>query len=270
MPLCPSNARVFTAAPQTIDTVSKACAFGDFEKLRAFFDSDPSSINAADASGYYPLQWAALNNRLQEANFLLSKQVQINAADGTGQTALHWATVRGSLPVIEALLRAGADYEIKDNRGYTAIHVAAQYGQTAVLYHLVRPMHVLACTPWARTQTISPNVRYCVCLTPLQALKWGIDMDQPDNDGRTPLHWAAYKGYADTIRLLLVLDARYDLADKEGCTPLHWAAIKGNGEACTVLLQGGSMSELTTKDVTGLTPAQLALEKGHRYCSNPS
>ena len=62
-------------------------------------------------------------------------------------------------------------------------------------------------------------------------------MDQPDNDGRTPLHWAAYKGYADTIRLLLVLDSRYDVADKEGCTPLHWAAIKGNGEACTVLLQ---------------------------------
>ena len=67
-------------------------------------------------------------------------------------------------------------------------------------------------------------------------------MDQPDNDGRTPLHWAAYKGYADTIRLLLVLDSRYDVADKEGCTPLHWAAIKGNGEACTVLLQASGVS----------------------------
>ena len=59
----------------------------------------------------------------------------------------------------------------------------------------------------------------------------------PDNDGRTPLHWAAYKGFADSIRLLLVLDARFTLPDKEGCTPLHWGAIKGNGEACTVLLQ---------------------------------
>ncbi len=50
---------------------------------------------------------------------------------------------------------------------------------------------------------------------------------------------AAYKGYADTIRLLLVLNGRFTLADREGCTPLHWAAIKGNGEACTVLLQVG-------------------------------
>lgn len=85
-----------------------------------------------------------------------------------------------------------------------------------------------------------------------------------DHDGRTALHWAAYKGYADSCRLLLVLDARYALADKEGCTPLHWAAIKGNGEACTVLVQGGALATLSARDVTGSTPPQLAVEKGHR------
>ena len=91
-------------------------------------------------------------------------------------------------------------------------HVAAQYGQTAALYHL--------------------------------ALKWGADTDSPDNDGRTPLHWAAYKGFADTLRLLLVLGSRATLPDKEGCTPLHWAAIRGHTEACTVLLQvrGGGVA----------------------------
>ena len=84
-------------------------------------------------------------------------------------------------------------------------HVAAQYGQTAFLYHV--------------------------------ALRWGADLDILDNDQRSPLHWAAYKGYADTIRLLMVMDGNMTLADHEGCTPLHWAAIRGNGEACTLLLQ---------------------------------
>ena len=56
-------------------------------------------------------------------------------------------------------------------------------------------------------------------------------------DGRTPLHWAAYKGHANTLRLLIVLEAQLALGDREGCTPLHWAAIRGNSEACTVLLQ---------------------------------
>ena len=59
----------------------------------------------------------------------------------------------------------------------------------------------------------------------------------PDVDGRTPLHWAAYKGFAHSMRLLIVLDAQISVGDREGCTPLHWAAIRGNSEACTVLLQ---------------------------------
>jgi palmitoyltransferase len=221
------------ASKESIDTISKACAYGDFDKLREFISSDPSSINKPDEQGYYPLQWAALNNRVAETTLLLSSGANVNLCDQSGQAAIHWAAVRGSLPVLETLLRHNADYELKDSRGYSICHVAAQYGQTAVLYHL--------------------------------ALKWGVDIDQPDGDGRAPLHWAAYKGYADTARLLMVLEARYTLADKEGCTPLHWAAIKGNGEACTVLLQGGASSLLTLKDITGSTPPELALEKGHKY-----
>ena len=59
----------------------------------------------------------------------------------------------------------------------------------------------------------------------------------PDVDGRTPLHWAAYKGFAHSMRLLIVLDAQISAGDREGCTPLHCAAISGNRDACTVLLQ---------------------------------
>jgi Ankyrin repeats (many copies)/Ankyrin repeat len=65
-------------------------------------------------------------------------------------------------------------------------HVAAQYGQTAFLYYM--------------------------------ALRWDADIDEPDVDGRTPLHWAAYKGFADTLRLLLVMDAQWGRADREVST----------------------------------------------------
>ena len=52
---------------------------------------------------------------------------------------------------------------------------------------------------------------------------YGADLNILDVLGRNALHWAAYKGYSDTIRLLVVLEASYTQADKEGCTPLHWA-----------------------------------------------
>jgi len=117
-----------------------------------------------------------------------------------------------------------------------AVHVAAQYGQTSFLYNIIS--------------------------------KYGADFDALDNDGRSALHWAAYKGNADTIRLLLFVDANQVRQDKNGCTPLHWAAIRGNLEVCTVLVHAGTKEELALKDSGGLTPVQLAAEKGHRHLSN--
>ncbi|GAB2260793.1 hypothetical protein Droror1_Dr00011648 [Drosera rotundifolia] len=214
------------------DDVYTAAAYGDMEKLERLVESEGCSVSEPDGLGYYALQWAALNNRTAAAQFIIAHGGDANAADHTGQTALHWSAVRGAIQVAELLLQEGARVNTSDLYGYQTTHVAAQYGQTAFLYHIVS--------------------------------KWNADPDVPDNDGRSPLHWAAYKGFADCIRLLLFLDAYRGRQDKEGCTPLHWAAIRGNLEACTVLVQAGKKEDLVVTDNTGLTPAQLAADKNHR------
>ncbi|KAJ7979013.1 S-acyltransferase [Quillaja saponaria] len=212
--------------------VYTAAAYGDLEKLHRLVEQEGCSVSEPDGLGYYALQWAALNNRTAAAQYIIEHGGDVNATDHTGQTALHWSAVRGAIQVAELLLQEGAKVSAVDMYGYQAAHVAAQYGQTAFLYHIVS--------------------------------KWNADPDVPDNDGRSPLHWAAYKGFADCIRLLLFLDAYRGRQDKEGCTPLHWAAIRGNLEACTVLVQAGKKEDLIVTDNTGLTPAQLASDKNHR------
>ncbi|GAU11941.1 hypothetical protein TSUD_195650 [Trifolium subterraneum] len=212
--------------------VYTAAAYGDLEKLHRLVELEGCLVTEPDGLGYYALQWAALNNRTAAAQYIIERGGDVNATDHTGQTALHWSAVRGAIQVAELLLQEGARVNSADMNGYQTTHVAAQYGQTAYLYHVVS--------------------------------KWNADPDVPDNDGRSPLHWAAYKGFADSIRLLLFLDAHRGRQDKEGCTPLHWAAIRGNLEACTVLVQAGKREDLTMTDNTGLTPAQLASDKNHR------
>jgi Ankyrin repeats (3 copies) len=69
-----------------------------------------------DEQGYYPLQWAALNNRVSAASYLLEHGADVNQVDHTGQTALHWAAVRGALSAGEVLLRAGAQVHTPDCR----------------------------------------------------------------------------------------------------------------------------------------------------------
>uniref|UniRef100_A0A7N2L191 S-acyltransferase n=1 Tax=Quercus lobata TaxID=97700 RepID=A0A7N2L191_QUELO len=212
--------------------VYTAAAYGDLEKLQRLVEEEGCSVSEPDSLGYFALQWAALNNRTAAAQYIIENGGDVNATDQTGQTALHWSAVRGAIQASEVLLQEGARVNVADMNGYQSTHVAAQYGQTAFLYHIVS--------------------------------KWNADPDVPDNDGRSPLHWAAYKGFADSIRLLLFLDAYRGRQDKEGCTPLHWAAIRGNLEACTVLVQAGKKEDLIVTDNTGLTPAQLASDKNHR------
>ncbi|KAJ6435752.1 hypothetical protein OIU84_000883 [Salix udensis] len=211
--------------------VYTAAAYGDLEKLHRLVESEGCSVSVPDSLGYYALQWAALNNRSAAAQYIIEHGGDVNATDHTGQTALHWTAVRGAIQVAELLLQEGARVNAADMYGYQTTHVAAQYGQTAFLYHIVS--------------------------------KWNADPDVPDFDGRSPLHWAAYKGFPDCIRLLLFLDSYRARQDREGCTPLHWAAIRGNLEACTVLVQAGKKEDLMVTDNTGLTPAQLASDKNH-------
>ena len=82
------------------------------------------------ARRFLPLQWAALNNRVAVATYLIERGAAVNATDNDKQTPIHWASVRGSLPCAELLLRHGARLDQADCRGYDPVHVAAQYGQT--------------------------------------------------------------------------------------------------------------------------------------------
>lgn len=218
-------------AVNVIDVFS-ASAYGDLDKLRKFVEEDKSSLSTPDGNGYYALQWASLNNFPDVAQYIIEHGGDVNQNDNLRQTALHWAAVRGSIAVADVLLQNGGRVETADANGYRAVHVAAQYGQTGFLNHI--------------------------------GAKYRADFDAVDNEGRSPLHWAAYKGYADTIRLLLFRDAYQVRQDREGCTPLHWAALRGNIEACTILVHAGTKQELAVKDKAGFTPAQVASDKGHR------
>ncbi|KHG18337.1 Palmitoyltransferase AKR1 [Gossypium arboreum] len=212
--------------------VFSASAYGDFDKLRKFVEEDGAPLATPDGNSYYALQWAALNNFSDIAQYIIDHGGNVNATDNNQQTALHWAAVKGSIAVADVLLQNGARVEAADLNGYRAVHIAAQYGQTAFLNHIVAKYHA--------------------------------EYDAPDNCGRSPLHWAAFKGFSDTIRLLLFRDAFQGKQDIEGCTPLHWAALRGNVEACMVLVHAGTKQELLVKDKAGNTPLKLASDKGHR------
>lgn len=55
----------------TITDVFSASAYGDLHQLRRFVEHGGSSVSLPDANGYYALQWAALNNYLDVAQYII-------------------------------------------------------------------------------------------------------------------------------------------------------------------------------------------------------
>ena len=57
------------------------------------------------------------------------------------------------------------------------------------------------------------------------------------NDGRTPLHLAARKGYVPLVEFLLCSKASVDVRDNSNATPLHYACISGVDNVILLLLR---------------------------------
>ncbi|MEN9261209.1 MAG: ankyrin repeat domain-containing protein, partial [Thermostichus sp. HHBFW_bins_43] len=87
-------------------------------------------------------------------------------------------------------------------------------------------------------------------------LRHGVDPNQQDFGGASPLHQAARLGNAPVTRALLEGGAEVNARFGAGGLPLHFAAWSGNPEVVQLLLEHGS--EIDEPDGYGLTPLNIA------------
>ncbi|KFK41169.1 hypothetical protein AALP_AA2G094700 [Arabis alpina] len=73
-----------------------------------------------------------------------------------------------------------------------------------------------------------------------QLLKRGLDPNDSDNNGRTPLHIAASKGSVNCVLLLLEYHADPNCRDAEGNVPLWEAMVEGHEKVVKVLMESGA------------------------------
>jgi len=79
-------------------------------------------------------------------------------------------------------------------------------------------------------------------------LKAHADVNMPEADGTSALHWAAHSNDLETAQLLLRAGANAKTASRYGVTPLSEAATYGSGELVEALLKAGAdVNTLTTE-----------------------
>jgi ankyrin repeat protein len=71
-------------------------------------------------------------------------------------------------------------------------------------------------------------------------LKQRVDVNSPQVDGTTALHWTAYQDDLETAALLVPAGANVKAANRYGVTPLSLACTNGNGAMVELFLKAGA------------------------------
>ncbi|XP_013402582.1 ankyrin repeat, SAM and basic leucine zipper domain-containing protein 1-like [Lingula anatina] len=84
---------------------------------------------------------------------------------------------------------------------------------------------------------------------------------QQDEHGGTPLHWAAFFGFTQCVRLLLQHGADTNIQTENGWTSLYIAAKRGHTQCVQLLLQHGADTSIQAEERK--TPRMVAEDEDH-------
>jgi ankyrin len=92
------------------------------------------------------------------------------------------------------------------------------------------------------------------------------DVNAPEVDGTTALHWAARAGDADMVSALLRAGAKASTANRYGMTPLLLASSNGHASIVDALLKAGARADAAGPE--GETPLMVAARAGNLAAVN--
>jgi ankyrin repeat protein len=92
-------------------------------------------------------------------------------------------------------------------------------------------------------------------------LQQKADVNAPQADGATALHWAAYRNDLELADILIAAGANAKTPNREGATPLYLASLEGNPAMIEKLLKAGA--DPNERGLHGETPLMLAARNGN-------
>jgi ankyrin repeat protein len=167
---------------------------------RHLIEEKGADPNIANANGVTPLYLVVFYPKIVNLSLielvLRHKQVDIDASIKDGSTALHYAIDQNNVNVVRVLLEKGADPNKRNNGGRTPLRFAVEAalsftGETQILHLLFANENV--------------------------------NINERDESGSTPLHYAFMKSNVTIARCLIESGANPNIADVNGFTPLFAA-----------------------------------------------
>ncbi|KAI4277941.1 MAG: hypothetical protein L6R35_006115 [Caloplaca aegaea] len=206
--------------PEAVETFRAVAGRGDLNTVKTLLEKSEDPFVASA----YMLCAAAYSGHLDIVNLLISRGVDVNASED--DTALLSAVQGGQTKVVRLLIDAGADVRARSLVGDSALHQAVttcHVSQTGAIFEVID-----------------------------QLLEEGLHIGIEDDNGRTPLHEAAFNGRVELLNGLLARGAKLDAKDRWQDTPLDRACLNGHLEVVKFLICRGAEVNASSGGCEGL------------------
>ncbi|PJD95628.1 MAG: hypothetical protein CK425_07970 [Parachlamydia sp.] len=236
----------------------KSASTRAFEKAIRKIKSLPSherlkkELDDAKAS---PLFYAILENDLAKARQLILSGAKPDCPNALGDLPFHFAIKVGSFELTKFFFTE-ATRNTKNAQGYTPLHLASLADDSKIVQFLIEkgadrmisddqqalPLHLAAFLGNKKS---------------VKLLFSELTKNNQDAQGYTPLRAAVKSGHSTVGKFLLDKGADSTLSDKNGILPLHYAAWSGNLEFVKLLFSENTKNSQSQK---GKTPLHVAME----------
>ncbi|MBN2891701.1 MAG: ankyrin repeat domain-containing protein [Bacteroidales bacterium] len=183
--------------------------------------------NGKDKDG--AIHYAAMYGHFEAVKLLIEYKANINSKGAYGRTALIYASASsGSLEIVKLLIENGANIKAKNDAGENALFdlITREKANTEVADFLIEK---------------------------------GININLSIKSYGTALHWAAFCGRLNIVKLLLDKGAKFNTKNDLGNTPLRQAMSQHKTDIVKFLFRKGAKTE--TEGFMGWSVLEYAVEK---------
>ena len=236
---------------------------GSYELVKAAADMG-TDINLKTNNGENCLHIAAEYGHFDLCWMLISKHnLGVQLPYHYGWTALHYFAQNGRYELVKAVADMGTNIKFKTNTGENCLHIAAEYGHSSLCWTLISKHNFNVQIPdddgWTVLHYFAKNGSYELVKA---AVDMGIDINVKTDNGKNCLHIAADNSRWNLCRTLIRKhEFDVELPDHDGWTALHYFAKKGSYELVEGAADMGTVIKLKTNN--GKNCLHIAAEYGH-------
>ncbi|KAI9857975.1 MAG: hypothetical protein M1813_007945 [Trichoglossum hirsutum] len=222
--------------------------------------------------GWTPLHAAVRSGDVEVVQMLIDERVGLNLTAGTdtcickaGVSPLYIAAWGGYLEIVKRLvatraLRNDID-KVEDTLGYTPLLAALSQNRAEVAHVLLSAgadRHKTSVSQWSSLHLVCSSTKDEGLVECLVSDARDDEISARTNDGLTPLHLAAEKGFTGAIRILLARGADPLARNRFSSMPLSSAAYSGSSTAVDLLMKVDHLPD--AQDQFGRTALHYAAE----------